>query len=146
MTSKQSKAKRAWIPAAAHQAGRLLQAAVLQCCYYGSATAQGTRDAKDVYEWKVGFKQAEGCKGHIYYSLHQKKSCAPTATGQGAGVSRFTWPGYWSGRSPAWFLSPVVGPYTNKMKKETHCVTCVCSRKATVRTGRPMVVWMYASC
>ena len=30
-----------YIPAAAHQAAGL-QAAVLQCCYYGLATAQGT--------------------------------------------------------------------------------------------------------
>ena len=34
-----------YIPAAAHQAAGL-QAAVLQCCYYGLATAQGTGDTK----------------------------------------------------------------------------------------------------
>lgn len=63
-------------------------------------------------KWFLSKQRAVKGYIYIYYSLHQKKSCAPTATGQGAGVSRFTWPGY-SGRSPAWFLSPVVGPYTN---------------------------------
>jgi hypothetical protein len=94
-------------------------------------------------KWVLSKQRA--VKGYIFIILCIRRNHVHPQP-QGAGVSRFTWPGYWSGRSPAWFLSPVVGPYTNKMKKETHCVTCVCSRKATVRTGRPMVVWMYASC